>query len=181
LLGEASVPQKPKKKGAGIKGLSIMNTIFSVLAVVTFIVGFVFLCIAEVRGSRYYYDEFNYPHYHYFGFIDASFGLNGADDSFEIIYLFTTIGAILSAICLVIQFFCTIAKNKNATKSIIIDVLTLLSLTVAIVFGFLSLGELYADEFALVFSILVSSACLFVLVHLIFSIIIKSKNQTSIK
>ena len=167
LLGNIGSTQTKKvdkkaKKPFNSKLCFRINLILSVVAIITYIVGFVFLCFEKVDENF-----FRIPHsIREFSFFEVSFDLSPIDAWDWPEFPLTAIGAILSALCLVIQLICDLSKNKNANKSIIVDILAILSLTIAIVFGFIT-GE------AIVFSILVSSSCLFVLLHLIMSIIIK--------
>ena len=198
LLGVISAPAKTKtaKELRSNKGLHTTNLVLSIFTIITFIVGIVFLLCTKIEYCyRYdYIDEWGVSRPYYidtdFSYLQIGFNLC---EEFEFKCLFAVIGAILSAICLVVQFILDCRKKKNATALLIVDILTILSLTVAIVFGFLSMdggygvyrGDVnggsyvyvnrYFCDYAQIFSILFSSACCIALVHLIISLIIKGR------
>jgi ribosomal protein L37AE/L43A len=149
----------------------------TIITIVTFVVGVVFLCFA--RAGIYYFDDYGMvvevdpgP------YIKYAFG----GGKYSILCLLPVISTILFGICLMVILFIETKRKDNLIIKVIVDILSILIASVAIVFGFISYSRFWmVGGLIIVYSILVATSCFFVLLHLISLIICKIKERCRVK
>ena len=150
------------------KRFRILNFLLTILTIVAFMVGTIFLLALDFR---YYAGSFA-PDYQqvwlYLPFLRAAFSSQNVVDV-AVWYLFILIGAILMLVSLTIKFIIEIKQNNNK-KIIILDIITILISAIAIIPSAIIVD--WAKPGVKLFLILTSSCDIAILVHL-FSLLIR--------
>ena len=158
--------------GKSKKTIRTTQTVLSVAALLTLIVGIAFLVFTRFLGiviSNGHGEIYNG------GYILHAF-------SGEILPLFTVVSTIIVSISLLIQLYFDISKSGSFKKKLIINLLAIAFNTVAVVFGFITSSMYWRYVGILLFAILASVCLLFVIIRLILTIannkIYKSIDET---
>lgn len=150
------------------KRFRILNFLLTILTIVAFMVGTIFLLALDFR---YYAGSFA-PDYQqvwlYLPFLRAAFSSQNVVDV-AVWCLFILIGAILMLVSLTIKFIIEIKQNNNK-KIIILDIITILISAIAIIPSAIIVD--WAKPGVKLFLILTSSCDIAILVHL-FSLLIR--------
>ena len=153
LLSEKTFSKREKeRKKISKKKLKIISQAFSIISIILFITGAIFLLF-----SKGYEDSF---------IIEAFTG--------EVVGLLAIIFGFVYMIFILIQLILNFMKHEVNNIMIIFGIIGVLFAGAAIPFGFISMS----DAFSLLFSILMSVSCLFLVLQLIivlFIVVLKKK------
>ena len=163
ILGYKTEKPSVEKKPISAKTIMTTGLVLSLIGLLTFIVGAVFLNFSMV-------DHWVGPeNYQPMSYLEHAFNFDVLAIKFDWLAFLAASFGIATLICLIVQCALHFLKKKGPWKMIIVDVVGLLFASATISLGFVGPW----DAFALVCLILVSVSTLFILVHLITTIVYK--------
>ena len=166
-VSNAKAGEKKAKHQGLAKSLSIVGLIITILTVITFVVGTVFLCTARINVLLEYNMD-GTQNWITDNFIAAAF----SSWDISVLCLFTIIGAILMLVVLSAKLRAEIKRSQDDNQTIVSDILTLLVAAVPIVFSALTV-DYYVNAGLLLFLILSASCGILIAMHLVLLLIKK--------